>query len=77
MIPQVIYFHFGGRDRKLGVTCAETSQIYLINGDGSLYKGFPLKGTTPFSIGRFASTKSTFNLLVGSSAGYVLNYAVQ
>jgi hypothetical protein len=77
MIPQVIYFHFGGRDRKLGVTCSETSQIYLINGDGSLYKGFPLKGITPFSIGRFASTKSTFNLLVGSSAGYVLNYAVQ
>ncbi len=77
MLPQVIYFQFGGRDRKLGIVCSVSSQIYLINGDGSLYKGFPLKGITPFSIGRFSSTKSTFNLLVGSSGGYVLNYAVQ
>jgi predicted XRE-type DNA-binding protein len=76
-IPQVIYFHFGARDRKLGVVCPETSQIYLINGNGELYKGFPLKGITPFSIGSFANTKSTFNLIVGSSSGYILNYAVQ
>lgn len=74
---QVFYFHFGARDRKLGITCPESGQLFLINGDGSLYKGFPLKGISPFSIGRFANTKSTFNLIVGSSAGYVLNYAVQ
>ena len=77
MLPTVIYFHFSARDRKLGVVSAESSQIYLINGDGSLYKGFPLKGVTPFSIGRFAGSKSTFNLIAGSSTGYVLNYAVQ
>jgi hypothetical protein len=77
LLPQVIYFHFGSRDRKLGVTCSVSSQIYLINGDGNFYKGFPLKGTTPFSIGRFTNSKTTFNLIVGSSAGYVLNYAVQ
>ncbi|MFP4557317.1 MAG: DUF3352 domain-containing protein [Bacteroidales bacterium] len=74
---QVIYFHFGSRDRKLGVMCSESSKIYLVNGDGSIYKGFPLQGITPFSIGRLANTKSTFNLIVGSSSGYVLNYAVQ
>ena len=77
MQPQVIYFQFGARDRKLGVVCNVSSQIYLVNGDGTFYKGFPLKGVTPFSIGRFAGTKSTFNLIVGSSAGFVLNYAVQ
>lgn len=77
MLPTVIYFHFSARDRKLGVVSAESSQIYLINGDGSLYKGFPLNGVTPFSIGRFAGSKSTFNLIAGSSTGYVLNYAVQ
>lgn len=76
-LKQVIYFHFGARDRKLGVVCPESSQIYLINGNGEVYKGFPLKGVTPFSIGRFANTKSTFNLIVGSSTGYILNYAVQ
>jgi hypothetical protein len=76
LLPQTIYFHFSARDRKLGVTCLETSEIFLINGDGSLYKGFPLRGITPFSIGQFANTKTTFNLIVGSSAGFVLNYAV-
>ncbi len=75
--PHVIYFHFGRRDRKLGVMCSESSNIYLVNNDGSLYNGFPLQGITPFSIGRFSNTKSTFNLIVGSSSGYVLNYAVQ
>lgn len=77
LIPQVIYFQFGGRDRKLGVVELESAKIYLINGDGSFYKGFPLKGITPFSIGRFTSTKSKFNLIVGSNGGYVLNYSVQ
>ncbi len=77
LYPKSIYFHFGGRDRKLGVVSNKTAEIFLINGDGKLYKGFPLKGVTPFSIGQFASTKSKFNLVVGSTTGFVLNYAVQ
>ncbi len=76
-LPQVTYFHFGARDRKLGITCTNSSEIHLINGNGETYKGFPLKGITPFSIGQFANTKSTFNLITGSPTGYVLNYAVQ
>ncbi len=75
--PKIIYFHFGARDRKIGVVSSDASQIFLINGNGSIYKGFPLKGITPFSIGQFANTRTTFNLIVGSSAGFVLNYAVQ
>lgn len=75
--PVIIYFHFGARDRKLGLISTESSQIYLVNGDGTPYNGFPLKGATPFSIARFAGSKSAFNLIVGSSTGYVLNYAVQ
>ncbi len=77
LYPKSIYFHFGGRDRKIGVVSSETDEIFLINGDGKLYKGFPLMGITPFSIGQFASTKSRFNLVVGSNTGFVLNYAVQ
>lgn len=77
LIPTTIYFHFGARDRKLGLVCSERSEIFLVNGDGNFYKGFPLKGITPFSIGQFANTKSKFNLVVGSSTGFVLNYAVQ
>jgi hypothetical protein len=76
-LNQVVYFHFGARDRKLGVVSKDENQIFLINGDGSLYNGFPLKGSSSYSIGRFANTKSTFNLIVGSKNGYLLNYAVQ
>ena len=75
--PQIIYFHFGAKDRKLGIMCPESSEIFLINGNGSLYRGFPLKGSTPFSIGQFPNTRTTFNLIVGSQSGFVLNYAVQ
>lgn len=76
-LPKVIYFNFGGRDRKLGVTCNRESKIYLINGNGSIYEGFPLRGDTPFSIGQFANTRSKFNLVAGSPSGLLLNYAVQ
>lgn len=76
-IPSVIYFNFGGRDRKLGVVAPSQELIYLINGDGTVYSNFPLTGKTLFSIGQFASTKTRFNLIVGSKTGSILNYAVQ
>ncbi|MBN1989613.1 MAG: hypothetical protein JW783_09480 [Bacteroidales bacterium] len=76
-LPKVIYFNFGGRDRKLGITCNRESKIYLVNGSGSIYEGFPLRGDTPFSIGQFANTRSKFNLVAGSPSGLLLNYAVQ
>lgn len=76
-IPLVIYFNFGGRDRKLGVVNSALGQIFLINSDGSNYNNFPLVGYTPFSIGQFNSTKTKFNLIVGSKTGSVFNYAVQ
>jgi hypothetical protein len=75
-LPQVFYFQFGGTDRKLGVVVPKSSQIFLINGDGNPYKDFPLLGSTPFSIGQFPTTTSKFNLIVGSSSGFVLNYSV-
>jgi hypothetical protein len=75
-LSQVFYFQFGGTDRKLGVLVPKSSQIFLINGDGSLYKDFPLLGSTPFSIGQFPTNSSKFNLIVGSSSGFVLNYSV-
>jgi hypothetical protein len=76
VLPKVFYFHFGASDRKLGVVSQKSSHIYLINSDGSFYKDFPLRGITPFSIGRFASTKTKFNLIVGANSGYIINYAV-
>ncbi|MGD2035304.1 MAG: DUF3352 domain-containing protein, partial [Bacteroidales bacterium] len=51
-----IYFRFSSADRKLGLTDPVEDKIYLVNNDGSIYKGFPLEGTTLFSIGNLEST---------------------
>jgi hypothetical protein len=74
--PLVLYFNFGGQDRKLGVLANTSSNVFLVNNSGSLYEGFPLSGNTPFSICQLTGSKSRFNLIVGSSNGMLLNYAV-
>ncbi|UCH14314.1 MAG: hypothetical protein JSV22_14595, partial [Bacteroidales bacterium] len=72
-----VYYHFSYSDRKLGIVSESKKLIYLINNDGSLYKGFPLRGSTMFSIGNFTSAASQFNLIVGSNENFLLNYIVQ
>ncbi len=72
-----ISFHFSTNDRKLGAVCKEEGLIFLFNNDGSLYRGFPLKGHTPFSITRFKSEDKNFNLLVGGKGNFLYNYILQ
>jgi hypothetical protein len=72
-----IYFRFSYNDRKLGFVDKQDSKIYLINNDGSLYKGFPLDGNTLFSIGYLESPGGEFNLIVGGSNNFLYNYSVQ
>ncbi len=72
-----IYFSFSKNDRKLGIVSNKENKIYLINKDGSLYKGFPLKGNTPFSISYFEQNFSKFNLIVGSKENFLYNYTLQ
>ncbi len=74
--PPLLY-QFSGTDIKIGVVSPENSKIYLINNDGSLYKGFPLSGSTLFSIGYLSKSTSKFNLLVGSDHNFLYNYSVQ
>lgn len=69
-------YKFSASDLKIGLTDAERNRIYLVNADGSLYKGFPLEGSTRFSIGYFGGSGSRFNLLVGSSS-FLYNYSIE
>ncbi len=71
-----IYFHFSYKDRKLGIVSEEANEIYLLNGNGEIYDGFPLKGNTPFSIGYLDTPKRNFNLIVGNKYSFVFNYSV-
>lgn len=72
-----IYFSFSASDRKLGIVDAVEKKIYLINNDGQLYKGFPLDGSTLFSIGYLETTEGQFNLIVGGRNNFLYNYSVQ
>ena len=74
--PPVIY-QFAYGNKKIGLVSAKTDELYLVNNDGSLYRGFPLLGSTPFSIGVINRTTSKFNLIVGSHNNFLYNYSVQ
>jgi hypothetical protein len=54
-----------------------SGQIYLINMDGSIHQGFPLRGTSRFSITRFNSDPKTMNLLVGGDNSFLYHYQIQ
>jgi hypothetical protein len=71
-----IYFYFSYNKRKLGIVSKNSNKIYLVNSDGSIYKGFPLQGSTPFSIGFLDKPARHFNLLVGNKYNFLYNYAV-
>ena len=62
---------------KIGLVSEERHELYLLNNDGSMYSGFPLRGSTPFSIGVFKSSESKFNLVVGNEDNFLYNYSVQ
>jgi hypothetical protein len=72
-----VTYQFSDTNIKIGIVCSETGDIYLINNDGSIYEGFPLKGSTPFSITNFGRSTSKFNLLVGSNHNFLYNYSVK
>ncbi len=71
------FYKFSSSDIKIGITDRSRSRIYLINSDGSLYEGFPLEGSTRFSIGYFAGSDSRFNLIVGSGNNFLYNYSIE
>ena len=74
--PPVVY-SFTAKDKKIGVVATKTGKIYLYNNDGSDYKGFPLPGSSMFSISAFPGLKDRFNLIVSNKDNFLYNYSVQ
>lgn len=72
-----VSYTFSATNKKIGIVSRQENRIYLINNDGELYTGFPLTGSTLFSIGRFKSSGSKFNLIVGNEDNFLYNYSVQ
>ena len=70
-------YRFSASDVKIGVVVKSKNDIYLFNRDGTLYKGFPLRGRTQFSIGFLEPSSKHFNLVVGSENQFLYNYRVK
>lgn len=70
-------YQFASNNVKIGITESSVNELYLFSFDGNLYKGFPLKGQTEFSIGFLNQQGYRFNLLVGGKNGFLLNYKVK
>ncbi len=75
--PIADVYRLSSTDHKIGLVSADESKIYLYNADGSVYKGFPLKGTSRFSIGFLKSSAYRFNLITGGENNYIYNYRVE
>ena len=69
------YIYKFGRETKIGII-AGNGKIYLLNQNGTMHNGFPLNGTTPFSIYEAGGNDGTYNLLTGLSRGRLCNYKI-
>jgi hypothetical protein len=73
MLDGPLSFIFSAEERKIGVFDNTKRLIYLIDKRGNIMNGFPLRGASMFSIGKF-SDKDYFHLIVGGDNSYLYNY---
>ncbi len=71
-----INFIFSGSDRKIGVVDLNGKLIYLVNRNGEVMNGFPLRGASLFSIGRL-SARNSWHLIVGGTDSFLYNYRLE
>ena len=69
-------FKFSANDVRIGVTCRGQKQLFLFDNKGNICRGFPLQGTSEFSITRL-DRNAKFSLLAGNSDNYLYNYQIQ
>jgi len=70
-----ISFVFSSGNRKIGVFDPSEKLIYLVDLNGDIMEGFPLKGASLFSIGHLADSNK-WNLIVGGTDGFLYNYSI-
>ena len=70
-------YEFAAADLRIGIVQPQSNHIWLYDSKGKASKGFPLKGSTMFSIGRLDKSGSNLNLFVGSKNSFLYNYSVK
>ncbi len=71
-----INFTFSSANRKIGVFDAIGNLIYLVDSNGKIMDGFPLRGASMFSIGKLSSS-DVWNLIVGGADRFLYNYKLE
>jgi WD40 repeat protein len=67
---------FGSNDKKIGYVDAAGGHVYIIDSRGKTLRGFPLAGSTPFSVGKLTGS-SSFNLITGGRDSFIYNYELK
>ena len=69
-------YSFGTGTKKIGIVEAMANRIYLFDPSGEMHEGFPLQGSSEFSIGNITNRSDQLSLLVGAKDEYLYNYAL-
>ena len=69
-------YSFSENQKMIGVVTRNDGRIHLLNSNGSMYRDFPLDGSSRFSIGFFSRDNRRFSLIVGNSDSFLYNYLV-
>jgi hypothetical protein len=72
-----VIYQFSGDNSKIGIVLGNQGNIYLYNRNGTIYNGFPLEGSTQFSISSFPERGGRFNLIVGTKKNFLYNYSIK
>ena len=69
-------YQVDGQVKRIGITLSDKGQILLLNPDGSVGEGFPVRGSSGFALSQ--SNKEGYrNLVVGSDDNFLFNYALK
>ncbi len=67
-------YRFSAADTRIGLMDSDRRQMMLLSPDGSMSKGFPIAGDSPFSI--VFSGEEGFFLYAGAEGGSIIKYRV-
>lgn len=66
-----------GNGKKICVSESKKEKVYVVNPDGSLYKGFPIDGKLNYDLYGDSKAEKGFNIIVGGERNLLYNYAIK